>query len=269
MSSDGRLRHDHQGVTIMTPIQRDTKRKQQAQQQAKTAPAAAVLPLDRTMRYKLGSDRARLKKIASMQRKAEVKAEIIPDYLPYVDGQMAAGMGDEILTQVMIWAYDANQIASFTTLARYALNNGIALPTEFARSLGAWLVESTSKLMLSVLAGDTVMPAADSTVLADLTLWLETETAAMDMHDEIRAKLYRACGELLFTTAPSLALEHFETALKLDSHIRVKKRIKALNESRSPQGQAADSSNSVAPPQNPSALLPAVSPASTATDGAS
>ena len=245
----------------------DTQRKQA--QQAQPASAGIHLPLDRTMRYKLGSDRARLKKIASMQRKAEVKAELIPDYLPYVEGQMAAEQGDEILTQVMIWAYDANHIETFATLARYALNNGIALPTEFARSLGAWLVESTAKLMLSVFDGHVVLSAADSTALADLTQWLETETASMDMHDEIRAKLHRACGELLFTTAPNRALEHFEMALKLDSHIRVKKRIKALTESLSPQGQAADSGNGVAPPQTPSALLPAVSPASAATDGAS
>ena len=127
----------------------DTQRKQAELaargQQVFTPAAANAGNLDRTMRYKLGSDRARLKKIASMQRKSEVKAEIVPEYTAYLDGVMAAGGGDEILTQVMIWAYDALHIKTFSTLARYAMNNGVALPTDFARPLGAWLAESTAK----------------------------------------------------------------------------------------------------------------------------
>ena len=254
----------------MTPIQRDTQRKQAElaarTQQVFTPAAANVGNLDRAMRYKLGSDRARLKKIASWQRKAEVKAEIVPEYIAYLDGVMIAGGGDEILTQVMIWAYDALHIPTFSTLARYALNNGVALPTEFARPLGAWLVESTAKLMLKVIESEIKgLDSPSITELQNLTLWLETETTNMDMHDEIRAKIHRACGELLFNIAPSKALEHFENALKFDSHIRVKKRIKALTESQSPQGQAAGGNNDVAPPHTPSASLTAVPPASTST----
>ena len=259
---------------VMTPIQRDTHRKQAELaakgQQVFTPAAASAGNLDRTMRYKLGSDRARLKKIASWQRKAEVKAEIVPEYTAYLGGVMAAGGGDEILTQVMIWAYDALHIQTFGTLARYALNNGVALPTEFARPLGAWLAESTAKLTLKVIDGEVkVLDSTALTELQDLTLWLETETANMDMHDEIRAKLHRACGELLFNVAPNTALEHFETALKYDSHIRVKKRIKALTESQSPQGQAAHGNNEVVLPQTPPTSFSAVAPASATPDGVS
>lgn len=237
----------------------DTQRKQ-AQQAQSTASAAALLPLDRTMRYKLGSDRARLKKIASMQRKAEVKAEIIPEYLPYLQGQMQAGAGDEVLTQVMVWALDANALETFSELARYAIHNGVAMPTEFARPLGAWLVESTAKFVLKLVDGTISGEAigyANVTEMRDLALWLENETASMDMHDEVRAKMHRACGEILFSESPVLALEHFENALSLDSHIRVKTRIKALKEqlaaknspalteSQHPQGQSADGDPSV------------------------
>ncbi len=258
----------------MTPIQRDTLRKQaeaaSRNQQVFTPAAAHAGGLDRTMRYKLGSDRARLKKIASMQRKSEVKAEIVPEYTAYLDGVMAAGGGDEILTQVMIWAYDALHIQTFSTLARYAFDNGVAMPTEFARPLGAWLAESTAKLTLKVIEGEvTGFDSAALTELSDLTLWLAAETANMDMHDEIRAKLHRAGGELLFNVAPNTALVHFETALKYDSHIRVKKRIKALTESQSPQGQAAHGNNDVVHPQTHPASLPAVAPASATTDGVS
>ncbi len=217
-----------------------------ARQSKSSTTAAIVLPLDRTMRYKLGSDRARLKKIASMQRKAEVKAEIIPDYLPYIEGQMAAGLGDDILTQVMVWALDANKLETFSILARYALDNGVAMPTEFARGLGAWLAESTAKFVLR-LADQTISAAdigyANVTALRDLTLYVREETRNMDMHDEIRAKLERACGEILLEESPAPALEHFEAALRLDPHSRVKKRIAALKASQHPQGQAADGSD--------------------------
>jgi hypothetical protein len=260
----------------MTPIQRDTQRKQAeyaSRNQQVFSPAAAHAGwLDRTMRYKLGSDRARLKKIASMQRKAEVKAEIVPEYLPYLQGQMQAGAGDEILTQVMVWAYDAERIETFDTLARYALNNGVAMPSEFARPLGAWLAESIAKITQRKLdSGDTV-----SAELHTLTTWIEAETANMDMHDEIRAKLHRACGELLSQLSPVLALEHFENALQLDSHIRVKKRIDALkkqleqlNESPTSQGQAADVETNAQTDSTPSdASVNHVPPAVIATDGA-
>lgn len=231
----------------MTPIQRDTLRK--AAQQPATAIAAAPLPLDRAMRYKLGSDRARLKKIASMQRKAEVKTEILPDYLPYVEGQMAAGLGDEVLTQVMIWAFDANELVTFADLARYALDNGVALPSEFARPLGAWLAESTAKLVMRVVDGSINAEALGDdklTALQELVLWLERETAQIDMHDEVRAKLCRACGEILLAESPEQSLAYFENALRLDPHIRVKTRLKELKtllaaqtESLTSLGQAA------------------------------
>jgi hypothetical protein len=242
----------------MTPIQRDTQRKQaelaSRNQQVFTPAAANAGGLDRTMRYKLGSDRARLKKIASMQRKAEVKGEIIPEYLPYLDGVMAAGGGDEVLTQVMVWALDADKLDTFETLARYALDNGVAMPTEFSRPLGAWIAESVAKTILRIIDG-TLITGHIQTMQA-LCVWVESATTNMDMHDEIRAKLHSACGEVLSTESPVLALEHFETALQLDRHIRVKKRIAALkeqlselNESQHPQGQAADGSdNSVATP---------------------
>lgn len=226
----------------MTPIQRDTLRKQAEREQAQ-AIMPALQPLDRAMRYRLGADRARLKKIASMQRKAEVKNELLSDYLPYLEGMMAAGRGDEVLTQVMVWAFDAENMPVFEQLARYALDNGIAMPTEFARPLGSWLAESVAKWTLRQFELQASSPVAHA--INPFALWIEEHTAQMDMHDEIRAKLKRACGELLAKIEPAIALEHFEAAIRLDPHIRIKKRISALREqlaateSPSSQGHAA------------------------------
>lgn len=245
----------------MTPIQRDTLRKQ-AEREQKQAIAPALQPLDRSMRYRLGADRARLKKIASMQRKAEVKAELLPDYLPYLEGIMAVGRGDEVLTQVMIWAFDAEQMPTFELLARYALDNGVAMPTEFARPLGSWLAESVAKWTLRKIEEQASSPVAQS--INPFALWLDEQTAQMDMHDEIRAKLKRVCGELLANSNPAVALEHFEAAIRLDPHIRIKKRITALREqlaateSPSSQGHAAagDTVDVTTTLKSPSQLAP-------------
>lgn len=191
---------------------------------------ATDLPLARTMRHKLAADRARLKQIASNQAKAGIKAELVQEYLPYLQGQMAAGGGDEVLTQVMVWAFDAGMIAvEFQTLAVYALAHRLSLPAEFSRPLHAWVAESVAKWTL-----------VQEGKIDPLALRIEQLTRNLDMHDQIRAKLHHACARLLESTAPVPALAFYHSADSLDSHCRVKTRIKALEKSLSPDppGQA-------------------------------
>ena len=253
----------------------DTISKQAVLTASRAAVASHASNLDRTMRYKLGADRTRLKKIASMQRKAEIKSEIIPEYLPYLDGLIAGHGGNDILTQVMVWAFDAQNIVIFDRLARYALNNRLAMPTDFARSLGAWLAESVAKLILKLVDGsiDGVAFGAESIeIIQSLAPWVLDQTMHLDMHDEIRSKLYRACAEVCVFSDPALALNYFEQALKLDAHIRIKTRIKllkeqlALTESPTSQGQADDGLSN-ATKNTPNTLPITVIPAASAMDG--
>lgn len=221
----------------MTPIQRDTERKKTelAMTQASVLThKTSEHPHAKAMRYKLNDDVARLKKIASMQAKASVKAEILPEYLPYIEGLMTAGGTDDVLTWCMIWAWDAGQIELFEKLARYALTHNAKMPTGFDRPLGGFLAETVAKWTLKQFDED---EQAQPTRLA---LWLLDATATTDMHDEIRAKLYVASACLVQANQPDLALNYYETALTFDSHIRVKRKIKAIKESQSPQGQAAN-----------------------------
>ncbi|MEG0244012.1 MAG: phage terminase small subunit, partial [Pseudomonas sp.] len=57
----------------------------------------------------LAQHRARLKQVQSNQGKAELKALLIPEYEPYVQGVLDAGNGaqDEVLTTIMLWCIDA------------------------------------------------------------------------------------------------------------------------------------------------------------------
>lgn len=54
---------------------------------------------------KLYMDKHRLKQIQSLEQKTVVKAEILPEYQPYVDGVLEGGKGaqDEVLTTVLVW----------------------------------------------------------------------------------------------------------------------------------------------------------------------
>jgi hypothetical protein len=194
---------------------------------------ATDLPLARTMRHKLSADRVRLSRIASNLTKAGIKAELVKDYWPYLQGQMAAGGGDEVLTQVMVWAFDAGLIAlEFQTLAVYALEHQLALPAEFLRPLHAWVAESVAKWTL-----------AQNGEVDPMAIRIEQLTRTLDMHDQIRAKLHHACARLLESSAPAEALAFYRSADDLDSHSRVKTRIKALEKSLSPSplGQAGAS----------------------------
>lgn len=220
-----------------------------ARQQGQDCPPAAELPLARTMRHKLSADRARLKQIASMQAKSAIKAELVQAYMPYLDGVMAAGGGDEVLTQVMVWAFDAGQMNTMWQLASHALDHGLNLPGEFSRPLHAWLAESVAKWTIAALeSGQEVTMAA---------IMVEQRTASMDMHDQIRAKLHHACGLLLEAiNNPELALEHYRSALLFDSHCRVKTRIKFLEKAfQSPQEPAADSKATAMGTALPAAVL--------------
>jgi hypothetical protein len=72
------------------------------------------------MLMKMAEDRRRLKQIQSAEHKAVVKREILPDYVPWVDGVLAAGKGgqDEVLMTVMLWRIDAGDYS-----ARWILPN--------------------------------------------------------------------------------------------------------------------------------------------------
>lgn len=242
---------------------RDDTQSKQAALGATAGQTASVKPAARALLYKLGADRKRLRSIQSFQTRDQIKrAEILPEYLPHVDGILAGDSGepDEILMQVMVWAFDAREMELFDRIARYAVFYSLPMPTDFNRAVGAWLAESCAKLVLSISAEREALPTDDLEVLSDLVIWLTLETAELDMHDEIRAKLHHAAGDVMAETVPEVAIEHYETALKYRDKEPVKKKIAALQrsiadtESPTSQGPAADGATS-AETVTPSAAL--------------
>lgn len=163
------------------------------------------------MLVKLDADRRRLKEIQSVERKIEVKREILPEYRDWVIGVLKGGQGaqDDVLTTVMIWCVDAGLYEEALTIARYVLAHGLTLPDQYERSVPTALVDEVSNAALSAQRSGAGFSLA---VLEEL----EGLTATADMPDQARAKLHKALG-VQYKAAGRFAdaIREFSRALEL------------------------------------------------------
>jgi hypothetical protein len=173
------------------------------------------------MLAKLHQDKHRLKLVQSIERKADTKREILPDYADYVAGVLAGGRGaqDDVLLAVMIWRLDAGDYPGCLDIADYALANNWKMPDQFSRTLATVVAEDFAEAALVVLKAEQFDPQLLQRVAA--------LTDQHDMPDQVRAKLYKAIGYAL-QAAPAEALPYLERALQLFDRIGVKKDIERL-----------------------------------------
>ena len=210
---------------MLSPAQRHMMRQQAveaAQQQSNPLRHANGYEL---MLMKLNEDKRQLKKVRSIERKAELKRQLLPAYLPWVSGVLESGKGaqDAILMTVMIWRLDAGDIPGALEIARYALQFGLVPPDTYKRNSTAYLLaEDVAEAALR--AWTAKEPVDIDPLLATLEL-----TKAEDMPDEVRAKLHKITGYTLRDTGRALdAMEHLKRALQLDGRCGVKKDIERL-----------------------------------------
>lgn len=175
------------------------------------------------MQAQLFEDYRRLKSIQSVERKIEVKREVLPNYAEYVTGVLETGRGaqDEVLMRVMLWRIDVGDIVGALAIARYALPHGLEPGDQFQRSTAAILVEEIAEQALAL--------AEDDASLVDALVEIDRLTEGADMHDQIRAKLHKALGNgHRARHEAAAALEHFQRALELNGRVGVKKDIERL-----------------------------------------
>lgn len=134
-------------------------------------------------------DRLRLKQVQSNQGKAELKRQLLPAYIPYVQGVLDAGQGaqDEVLTTIMVWRFDAGDFTGGLDIAQYVLQHKMVMPDRFARTLGCLVAEEVAT---AAFKAQKVGEPFDLDILhrtAELT-------DAEDMPDQARAKLFLAMG---------------------------------------------------------------------------
>jgi Phage small terminase subunit len=224
---------------MTSPAKRHFERVAAAHAAASAAPGQTLAGASHyeLMLAKLATDRRRLKSIQSIERKVEVKREVLPEYAAYVAGALEGGRGaqDDVLMTVMIWRIDAGDFAGALDIARYALRHGLTLPDQYERSTAAALAEEFADAALAVTRDGGTFPPDQLVEIAQLT-----ELA--DMHDQIRAKLHKAIG---LTIAPAhaltgsalrsseragaqSALDNLRRALSLDARSGVKQNIARL-----------------------------------------
>jgi hypothetical protein len=175
----------------LTLAQRNQLRKRAALEAAAVAPAAMMegaTGYEVTL-AKLQQDQFRLKQVQSQEGKAKLKIEMLPDYVPYVDGVLSAGQGaqDDVITTLMVWRFDAGDFAGGLQVAEYVLKHGLMMPDRFNRTTGCLVAEEVATAALKAQKAGGTFPLEILTHTAVLT-------EEQDMPDEARAKLILALG---------------------------------------------------------------------------
>lgn len=148
-------------------------------------PRAAALA---TILLQLQEDRARLKAIQSVERKIELKRELLPRYDAWVSGILASadGVQDETLATVMVWRIDTGDYAGALPLAAHVLRHGFVLPG-MDRQPAVFIAEEIADAAIAAIADDRPFSAE---ILNEVALLTEPH----DMPDQVRAKVHKALG---------------------------------------------------------------------------
>jgi hypothetical protein len=196
-------------------------------------------------RARLGVDLRRLKEIQSRERKIELKRELLPGYVDWIDGVLAAealgkgGAEDDVLVHIMIWRIDVGDFAGALPLAAYVLKHTLPLPERFNRTPATLIAEETAEAALKALGQD------NGTFDVAVLLAVDDLVDVHDMPDQVRAKLEKATGFAIARRADAIepdadgpaggrgaalsrALRYLKRAQALDPGCGVKKEIQRL-----------------------------------------
>lgn len=176
--------------------QANQQRKRAALEASKAAPAALMENATgyEVQMAQLHQDQLRLSNVQSTEAKAALKAELLPQYAPYIEGVLSAGKGaqDDVLVTIMLWRFDAGDFSGGLDAAAYVLEHNLRMPDRFNRSTGCVVAEEVAEAALKALK-------ADGGTFDPLILDRARElTEKHDMPDQARAKLFLAIGLAAF-----------------------------------------------------------------------
>lgn len=175
------------------------------------------------MLAKLNSDRIRLKKFQSTEAKIELKKELIPEYMGWIDGVLKAdnSQQDDVFMRVMVWMIDAQLFKQAYPLVEHALKHNWVTPDEYQRQTATLITEELANTALTLIRDK-------KPVDVDILLKFADLIADKDMFDEVRAKLNKAIGFALKDKQPEESLGYLKRALELDEKSGVKTVINEL-----------------------------------------
>lgn len=228
---------------MKTPAQRHFERVSSMQASASAAPGESLAGASRyeLMLAKLATDRRRLKDIQSIERKVDVKREVLPEYADYVAGALEGGRGaqDDVLMTVMVWRIDTGDYAGAMAIVEYALAHRLTMPDQYDRPLATVIAEEFAEAALNA-------NKAGESFSFEMLSQIGELTASHDMHDQVRAKLLKALAYTLMHGAGDPvgkdlaryqhALNLMRKAVTLHDRVGVKKDIAALEKALSLAG---------------------------------
>lgn len=177
------------------------------------------------MLYKLAQDKRRLHDIQSMETRAEVKRELLPEYEPWIDGVLKGkqGVQDDVLMSIMVWRIDAGDYLGALEIARYAIKHKLAMPDQYKRTTACLIAEEMADAAIKAHDSGVAINVEPLQAVAEIT---ESE----DMPDQVRAKLYKAIGYGMAADKTMIAgaIESFKRAFSLHDKVGVKKDIEKL-----------------------------------------
>ncbi len=289
----------------LSPAQRHRARILQEQAQA-ASPYGVELQGDAygLMRVKLSQDKGRLSEIQSHERRAEMKARLLPEYFDWIGTSLATGNGaqDQVLTTVMVWAFDAGAYALGLEIAGYVIRHRMPMADDYKRSPAAIVIDELANAYLkgqwsplivqigdngvrqlgAAAAGDA--PGQARAQAAALLIEAEALTAEQDAPDQARAKLhkaiaYAALGKVQTAEDPDLAAiepealqvaaARLQRALELDSNSGVKKDIERIERAlaKADKASTAEGAPAAAAPAAGDTEQPATPPTAAARKG--
>lgn len=215
-----------------------------AQQEAERAAAAdpfggATGGQHELMLAQLHAHMRQLKNIQATEKKVEAKRKLLPEYIDYLDGVLAAdaGVQDPVVTTMLVWLLDVGDWMQALDVAAYCLRHNLALPDRFNRNVPTLLLDETSEAAIKgQLQGVNALA-----VLAKV----DELTQELDTHDQARAKLHKAIGwaaigkthtqdlnadqiKALQLDQVRIALPHLQRAIELHAQVGVKKDVERL-----------------------------------------
>ncbi|MBS5840570.1 MAG: terminase endonuclease subunit [Pseudomonas sp.] len=201
------------------------RRARAAMESAKTTPLqsmAGATAYEHQLNQLL-QDRLRLKAIQSNEGKAALKRQLLPQYIPYIEGVLEAGKGaqDEVVTTVMLWRIDVGDFTGALDLAGYVLKHQLVMPDRFERTAGCLVAEEIATAALKA------QKAGDNSFDRDVLYRTLEMTEDQDMPDQARAKLYLAAGR---ATLVDLSTETRGQAGQLEAGIDLLKRAIELHD---------------------------------------
>lgn len=152
---------------------------------------------------RLTHDLRRLKEIKSIDLKIAAKREMLPEYRDWVAGLIAAdagvgtGTAAEVLPTIMVWLIDTGAYSDALDLVPFMFTHRVAMPTRYQRDAATIVVEEIADAANKAQGAGASFPLDILDRVADLT-------EAHDIHDEVRAKLFKAIGTEELTVAEDM-----------------------------------------------------------------